>query len=758
MVEGQGNFGSIDGDPPAAMRYTEARMTRLAEEMLVDIDKNTVDFQTNYDDSLNEPMVMPSKVPFLLINGSTGIAVGMATNMAPHNLGEVGDAIVAVIDNPELGLEEIIKLIPGPDFPTGGIIYGRAGIWEAYKTGAGRITVRARAAIERTGGDREAIVVTEIPYMVNKSSLLERIGDLIRDKIVEGISFLRDESDRHGMRIVVGLKKDAMAEVVLNNLYKYTSLQSTFGINNLALVNKRPLQLSMKQLIDEFIKHRHEVVVRRTEFDLKKAEERAHILQGLKIAIDAIDRIVELIKKSDSAEIARENLQSEFGLSEVQAKAILDMRLQRLTGLEREKIDIELAELEKKIVELKEILADSCKRMQIIKDEMIDLKKRFADARKTDIVDDSAEVEIEDMIADEDMVITMSHAGYIKRCPVSMYRSQGRGGRGVKGMDSKEEDFVETIFVASAHSYIIFFTDRGRCHWLKVYRIPEAGRHSRGRPIVNLLDIRPDDKVASFSPIREFDDRHFIIIATEKGIVNKQLLSAYANIRKGGINALVLDEGDRVIEIKLTDGNNEIILGTKFGQAVRFQESMVREQGRNTRGVRGIKLRENDSVVGMIVVDESNLVLSVTENGYGKRTSVKDYRKTNRGGSGIINIICSERNGNVVGMKRVSEGQKQDLMLITRNGIIIRSDVDTISIIGRNAQGVKLINLEEGDKLIDLAICDREENGMVEGQEKEPEQPSQDGAYDSQKPPHGAEDMNGTAAGDPIPSSPADID
>lgn len=717
MVNGQGNFGSIDGDPPAAMRYTECRMTALAEEMLADLEKETVGFVPNYDDSLKEPSVLPSKLPFLLVNGTTGIAVGMATNMAPHNLSEVVDAIVKVVDDESISIEDLFKIIPGPDFPTGGIIYGRSGILEAYRTGKGKVIIRARAEVVKTQNDREEIVITEIPYMVNKASLLEKIADLVRQKTIEGISFIRDESDRNGMRIVIGIKKDDFGDVVLNQLYKYTMMQTTFGIINLALVDLQPRLLNLKELISHFINHRHEIVVRRTSYELKKAQERAHILEGLRIALDHIDEIVALIKGSSSPEDAQIKLQDRFALSEIQAKAILDMKLQRLTGLERDKIESEYQELLILISKLTAILESREQRMQIIKDELIDLKNRYGDPRRTEIVDATGDVEIEDLIAEEDMVITMTHDGYIKRTAVNTYRSQGRGGKGVKGMDSKENDFINTLFIASTHAYILFFTNTGRCYWLKVYRIPETARQSRGKPIVNLIDLKPEEKIAAFVPVREFDNNHFIVTATEQGVINKQPLSAYSNVRRDGINSINLDEGDRVIESKLTTGNDDIILATSSGQAVRFHESAARELGRNTRGVKGITLRGGDKVVGMIIVDESYDVLTVTENGYGKRTPVSEYRKTNRGGSGIINIKVTEKNGNVVALKGVKDGS--DLMLITRNGIIIRVDVDKVSTIGRNTQGVKLISLDEDDSVIDVALCDRETDDDSEGGQTE---------------------------------------
>ncbi len=718
MVNGQGNFGSIDGDPPAAMRYTECRMTALAEEMLADLDKDTVEFSPNYDDSLKEPSVLPAKLPFLLLNGTTGIAVGMATNMAPHNLTEVMSALVMLIDNPEAGIEDIVKILPGPDFPTGGLIFGRSGILEAYRTGRGKVIVRAKAEVVKLANDREEIIITEIPYMVNKAALLEKMADLVRSKSVEGISFIRDESDRRGMRIVVGIKKDDFGDVVLNQLYKYTMMQTTFGIINLALVDLQPKLLNIKELMTHFLDHRHEVVVRRTEFELKKARERAHILEGLRIALDHIDEIVALIRASSSPDDAHQKLMERFGLSDVQAKAILEMRLQRLTGLERDKIEQEYQELLRIIEDLTSILASRERRMQIIKDELLDIKARFGDERRTEITDATGDVDIEDMIAEEDMVITMTHEGYIKRTAVSVYRSQGRGGKGVKGMESKENDFISTLFVASTHAYILFFTNTGRCYWLKVYRIPEAGRNSRGKPIVNLIELKPGEKIAAFVPVREFDDTHFIFAATEKGVINKQPLTSYSNVRRDGINAINLDEDDTLIEVKLTAGENDVILGTSSGQAVRFHESAVRELGRNTRGVKGITLRGDDKVVSMIIATEGDDVLTVTEKGYGKRTAIADYRKTNRGGSGIINIKVTEKNGTVVSLKSMQGGL--DLMLITRNGIIIRLDGDRISTIGRNTQGVRLINLDEGDTVIDVALCDRTEEDAEEAVCMEP--------------------------------------
>ncbi|MCL2183079.1 MAG: DNA gyrase subunit A [Chitinispirillia bacterium] len=717
MVKGQGNFGSVDGDRPAAMRYTECRMTLLAEEMMADIDKDTVDFTPNYDESLKEPTVMPSKIPYLLLNGTTGIAVGMATNMAPHNLREIVDGLVMLIDSPEATVDDLITVIPGPDFPTGGIAYGRDGIYEAYRTGKGRVIVRGRAEVQRTASGREEIIITEIPYMVNKGVLYKKICDMARDKEIEGISFAREESDRRGMRIVIGIKRDAFGDTVLNHLYKFTDLQKTFGIINLALVNMRPQILNLKELMTHFLEHRHTVVVRRTQFDLKKAQDRAHILEGLRIAIDNIDEIVTLIKTSSSTEDAHQKLVARFGLTDIQAKAIREMQLQRLSGLERDKIEQEYAELQKIIAGLSDILADRARRMIIIKDELLQMKAKYGDARRTEITNATSDMDIEDLIAEVDMVVTMTHEGYIKRTAVSEYRAQSRGGRGIKGMDSKENDFISTLFVASTHANILFFTNKGRCYCLKVYKIPEAGRHSKGRPIINLIELQKDEKIAAFVSVRNFDDSHFIIAATEKGTVNKQPLSAYSNVRKAGLHAIKLDDGDSLIEVKITTGSDDVILGTTSGRAVRFHESAARDMGRRTRGVRGIKLRPEDKVIGMIIANDKNDILTVTENGYGKRTPVSEYRKTNRGGWGITNIKPSERNGGVISIKRVAPGEVtgQDVMLITRNGIIIRSEAGKISETGRYAQGVRLIGLDKNDKVIDVAICDSvEDENLVE--------------------------------------------
>jgi DNA gyrase subunit A len=707
VVDGQGNFGSIDGDPPAAYRYTECRMTQMAEQILVDLEKDTVDFVTNYDDTAKEPSVLPTRIPYLLLNGSTGIAVGMATNMAPHNLHEVVDALTAMIDNPDITVQELMQIIPGPDFPTGGIILGRSGIKSAYETGRGKIYLRARAEVVEKPGDKEEIVITEIPYMVNKSSLLEKIGDLVKQKTVEGISFIRDESDRSGLRVVIGVKKDDYGEVVLNKLYKYTQLQTTFGVNNLALVDMRPQCLGLRDLLWHFVEHRHEVVTRRTQFELDKAQRRAHILEGLRVAIDNIDEVVAIIRHSASPEDAHNRLMERFTLSEEQVKAILNMRLQRLTALEKDKIEQEYRELLEKIDHYEKVLANRQMRMDIIKQELAEVKGAFGDERRTNIVDDYRDVNIEDMIADEDMVITMTHEGYIKRCAATVYRAQSRGGKGVKGMQSKDTDFVAHIFVGSAHSHVLFFTNTGRCYVLKVYQIPEAGRNSRGRSIVNLLQLREDEHVASLIPVKQFDETRFIMLATRNGIINKQPLSAYANVRRIGVNAISLDEHDRVIRCAITDGSKEIMLGTYKGRAVRFHESTVRQLGRNTRGIKGVALRGDDHVIDLAVVHEHDTVLTVTENGYGKRTGVGEYRKTNRATGGVINIKCSDRNGNVVALKRISG--PRDVMLITRKGIIIRSDALSISCIGRNTNGIKLINLSKDDTVIAVAVCNKQE-------------------------------------------------
>lgn len=711
LVDGQGNFGSVDGDPPAAMRYTEARLTRIAEEVLRDIDKNTVDFTANFDESLKEPVVLPSVLPTLMVNGASGIAVGMATNIPPHNLGEVVDALVALIERPDTSVEELMQFVQGPDFPTGAIIYGRDGIRNAYLTGRGSIVIRARTEIEEhPSGRNERIVITELPYQVNKKTLIEKIAALVTDKHIEGISDIRDESDRDGMRIVIELKRDAVARVVLNNLFKHTQMQTTFGVIMLALVEGRPRILNLKEVLEKFIEFRHEVVVRRTRFELDKAEKRAHILEGLKIALDNIDEIIALIKASQSPEEARTVLMERFGLTEIQAQAILDMRLQRLTGLEREKIEAEYREVIEKIAELRAILDSRPLRMKMIRDELIELKDKYNDARRTEITHAADEISIEDMIAEEDMVITISHQGYIKRVSVNEYRRQGRGGRGVSGSSTKNEDFVEHLFVASTHNYILFFTKKGRCYWLKVHEIPQASKGARGRSIANLLHIGLDENIAAFVNVRNFDDDVFVVMATKNGLVKKTVLSAYGNPRVGGINAITIRDEDELIDASLTDGTQDLMLATRNGRAIRFPESEVRPMGRTAAGVRGIRLKADDAVVGMVVLKRGGTILVVTENGYGKRTLVDEYMKYHRGGAGVLTIKTNQRNGKLVAIKEVVEDD--DFMIITHKGIIIRQNVAEISVQGRNTQGVRLIRLDEGDRIADVArVFVSEDNG-----------------------------------------------
>lgn len=700
LVDGQGNFGSVDGDPPAAMRYTECRMTRLAEALLSDLEKDTVDFVPNYDEKTTEPVVLPARVPNLLINGATGIAVGMATSIPPHNITEVIDGCVALIDNPEATVKDLMRHIKGPDFPTGGVILGRSGILEAYSTGRGKITVRAVAGVEtKERANRSSIVVSEIPYMVNKAALIVEIADLVRNKVIEGIDDVRDESDMDGTRIVVELKRNENAEVILNQLYKHTRLQTTFGCIFLALIDNHPVFLNLKQALACFLDHRREVVVRRTRFDLDKAEHRAHILEGLKIALDHIDAIVALIRAAADPDTARTQMMDRFALSEAQAKAILDMRLARLTGLERDKIDEEYRDLLKMIEYYHQVLASPAMVNQIIRDDLLELKKTFGDPRRTQIVDQEGDLDIEDLIAEENMMITVTHSGYIKRLETNAYRSQRRGGRGMTAMTTKEEDFVEHLFVASTHHYILFFTDRGRCYWLKVYEIPRAGRATRGKAIVNLLEVEPGETIAAMVPVAQFDESHFLMMATRKGTVKKTNLSAYGNPRKAGIIAIKLEEGDSLLSVVMTGGDDDVILATRDGMAIRFSEKDVRSMGRGTVGVRGVTLREGDEVVGLVVARANATLLSVTENGYGKRSAVEDYRKIRRGGRGVIDIQTSERNGKVVGILEVVDGD--DVMLITQRGVAIRTDVNEkqMRIIGRNTQGYRLIRLEEGDRL-----------------------------------------------------------
>jgi len=704
LVDGQGNFGSIDGDSAAAMRYTEVRMNRLAHELLNDIDKETVDFGPNYDDSLQEPLVLPCKFPNLLVNGSEGIAVGMATKIPPHNLGEVIDGLIAVIDDPKLGFDELISRIPGPDFPTGGFILGREGIHEAYRTGRGIIQMRARALVEkdrRTG--KEAIIVSEIPFQVNKARLIEKIAELVKEKKIEGISDLRDESDRDGMRIVIELKRDTIPQVILNQLYKMTQMQASFGIIMLAIVNGQPRILTLREVLDKFIEHRREIVTRRCIFELKKAEARAHILEGLKIALENIDEVIQIIKTSASSAEAKERLMGRFVFSDIQAQAILDMRLHRLTGLERDKIIAEYNEILALIQRLKEILASDVEILKIIKEELTEIKEKYGDARRTEIVAKTGELSLEDLIVEEDMVVTVSHTGYIKRNAVSLYRAQRRGGKGKTGMRPKDEDFVERLFIASTHSYILVFTDKGKVYWLKVHEIPQGGRASRGKAIVNLIQVEPGEKVMTILPVKEFIDGKFIVTATEQGTIKKTELMAYSNPRAGGIIALTIDEGDSLIAARLTDGNQDIILASRDGKSIRFPEENVRPMGRTARGVRGMSLEGDDRVMGMQIVTDatSASLVTVTENGYGKRTDIGEYRVQSRGGKGIITIKTSERNGKVVDIKLVDD--TQDLMFITDQGKLLRTSVDDIRIIGRNTQGVRFMVLEEGERIVAVA-------------------------------------------------------
>jgi DNA gyrase subunit A len=701
LIDGQGNFGSLDGDSAAAYRYTEARLAPLATEMLADIDKETVDFSPNFDDRLVEPRVLPARVPNLLINGSSGIAVGMATNIPPHNLREVVSACVHLIDRPEADADDLMEIVRGPDFPTGGVIYGRDGIKEAYREGRGRVVVRAKAHVEEKEGGRERIVVTEIPFMVNKARLIEHIAELVRDKKLEGISDLRDESDKR-IRIVIEVKRDAIPHIVLNQLYKHTQMQSTFGVIMLALVGGVPKVLKLKEMLTHFIAHRHEVVVRRTEFELRKAKEREHILEGLKIAVDHIDEVIAIIRGSDTTDAAGERLRDRFGLSERQSDAILNMRLARLTGLEIEQLEAELTEIRAQIADLTDILASRERRFQIIKDELVEVADKYGDERRTTILGDTAGLSIEDLIADEEMVITVSHQGYIKRIPSDTYRAQARGGRGISGMATKEEDWVESVFLASTHDYLMFFTQQGQCYWLKVHEIPPGSRTSRGKPVVNLINIDRDDRVAALVPVREFSHDRFLIFATRNGTVKKTVLSAYGNPRKVGLNAINVLEGDELIDVQLSDGACEVVLATRDGMAIRFPEGHVREMGRATTGVRGIELAENDFVIGMVVAKRGNHLLVVTEAGWGKRTELDDYRLQRRGGKGVINVRKNDpKIGRVVAIKVVHP--HDELVLITRQGIVNRQPVDGIRVIGRNTRGVKLINLEKNDQVMDVA-------------------------------------------------------
>ncbi len=703
LVEGQGNFGSIDGDSAAAERYTEARLRRTAEDLLDDLKKDTVDYIPNYDETREEPTVLPAKLPNLLMNGATGIAVGMATNVPPQNLGELAEGIISVIEDPEFPDEKLFKIIKGPDFPTGAIIFGRSGIRDAYTTGRGRVVMRARANTETHQNGSESIIVTEIPFMVNKSNLITAIADLVRGGKLEGIRDIRDESDRDGIRIVIDLKRDAMAAVILNLLYKHTQMQSTFGVILLALVDGVPKVMKLREMIDEFIRHREIVIVRRTKFDLAKAEARAHIVEGLRRALDHIDEIIQIIKKSKDTDEARTKLMKTFKFSEIQAQAILDMRLRRLTGLQRQQLEDEYKELIKLIATLKGILESRAKVLQIIKDDLLAAVEAYGDARRTEIVDATTDFSIEDLIAEEDMAITISHGNYIKRLPVGTYRRQQRGGKGITAMGTKEDDFVEHLFIASTHDYILFFTKSGHCHWLRVHEVPQAGRAARGKAIVNILALNNEEHIAAFVPVREFDDERFIVMATEKGVVKKTRLSAFSHPRRGGIKAMGVDADDELIAVSITDGGCDIFLAKRLGKAIRFHESDVREMGRGARGVRGTALEKGDHVVGMAVVaaGQESTVLSITEHGYGKRTQIPDYRVIKRGGRGVISIKANKRNGEVVAMRVVSN--TDHVMIMTANGIMIRLPVSGISLIGRNTQGVKVINLNEGDRVIGVA-------------------------------------------------------
>ncbi|RLB96399.1 MAG: DNA gyrase subunit A [Deltaproteobacteria bacterium] len=702
LIDGQGNFGSIDGDAAAAMRYTEIRFSRLAHEMLEDIEKETVDFVPNYDESLVEPSLLPAKIPNLLMNGSSGIAVGMATNIPPHNLSEVVDATAALIDNPDISCDELMEFLPGPDFPTAGIICGRKGIENAYRTGKGIIRIRARVMIEKnrkTG--RESIIVSQLPYQVNKARLIEKISELAKDKKIDGIQYVRDESDREGMRIVIALKKDEIAGVIINQLYASTQLESTFGIILLAIVDRQPRLLNLKELIGHFIQHRKEVIARRTRFELKKAESRVHVLEGLKIALDHIDAVIAVIRSSKTPAEATRRLTTQFELTQIQAKAILDMRLHRLTGLERDKIVEEYEETIKAIARYREILASERVVLNMIKDELMDLRQRYGDERRTEIVEETEKVTIEDMIVEEDMVVTISHAGYVKRNPISLYNSQHRGGKGKKGMVLKEEDFVDRLFVASTHDTFMFFTNLGRVHWRKVHELPQAGRLARGKAIVNLLSLAKGERVATVFPVRSFEHGFNVLMATKNGLVKKTDLMAYSRPRAGGIIALNLVPGDELIDVRITDGTQNVFLGSCYGKSIRFHESNVRPTGRASQGVRGIRLADGDYLVGMEVLTNGKTLMTVTENGYGKRTSIDEYPVQKRGGKGVITIKTTERNGLVVAILAVTD--EDDLMLLTDRGKIIRMPVKDISVIGRNTQGVRLITMEPGERVVGAA-------------------------------------------------------
>jgi len=701
LIDSQGNFGSIDGDAAAAMRYTEARLAAIAEEMLKDIDKDTVNFGPNFDASLKEPLLLPAVLPNLLVNGASGIAVGMATNIPPHNLKEVADAIIYFLDNPNCEIKDLMHYIKGPDFPTGGLICGREGIKEAYSTGKGKLNVRARANIEHQKNGKDLIVISEIPYQVQKSALIETIANLVDDKKIEGISDIRDESDKEGMRIVIELKRDTEPQIVLNQLFKHTQLETTFGVIMLALVDNRPRILNLRQMLECYILHRKTVIRRRTQFELDKAQKRAHILEGLKIALKYIDRIIKTIKTSKNTEQAKARLVNEFGLSEIQAQAILEMQLARLTALERDKIDAEYAELLKKIEFCKAVLSSEKKVEEIIKEELIDLKKKYADERRTEIVAEVEELEIEDLIAEEDVVVTISHSGYIKRLPVSAYRRQKRGGKGVTGAEVKEEDFIEHLFIASTKDYLLIFTDKGQVHWLKVYEIPPASRQAKGKAIVNLIQIQPGAKISSSIPVKEFSSDKYLVMVTKNGNIKKTCLDAYSNPRKTGIIGITLEKDDELISVLLTDGKQELLIGTRQGKAIRFSETKVRDMGRTARGVKAITLAKKDEVIAMVLAEKDSTILTVTELGFAKRTPIKEYRLTGRGGKGIVNIKVTEKNGQAVAMQAVSD--KDELMVITQNGMFLRCSVKDIRTTGRSAQGVRLIKLEPKDRVASVA-------------------------------------------------------
>ncbi|WP_158996267.1 DNA gyrase subunit A [Mucilaginibacter sp. L196] len=714
LVEGQGNYGSIDGDNPAAMRYTEARLEKIAEEMLADINKDTIDFQLNFDDSLQEPTVLPAKFPNLLVNGASGIAVGMATNMAPHNLSEVVDATIALIDNRNIEVSELMQYVKGPDFPTGGIIYGFEGPREALETGRGRVVLRARAEIETYNGERERIIVTEIPYQVNKGLMIERTAELVNEKKIEGISSIRDESNREGIRVVYEIKREANAAIVLNNLFKYTSLQTSFSVNNIALVHGRPMMLNLRDLIHHFVEHRHEVVVRRTKFELAEAQKRAHILEGLLIALDHLDEVIRLIRSSNTPDDAREGLITQFNLSDIQARAILDMTLRRLTGLERDKIKDEYDGLMKTIDYLNSILGDEALRMQIIKDELLEIKEKYGDERKTEMVHSSAEMNTEDFIEDEDVVITISREGYIKRTALTEYRRQGRGGKGSLGSNSRDADFIEHLLIASNHNYMLFFTESGQCFWLRVFEIPEGTRTSKGRAIQNIINIPKEENIKAYIKLislkdKEYLENNYIIMCTKKGTIKKTSLEAYSRPRANGINAININDGDSLLEANLTSGNSEIVMALKSGRAIRFNEATVRPMGRTATGVRGISLDgDNDEVVGMISIDDpETTVLVVSEKGYGKRTDIDDYRVTNRGGKGVKTLNVTDKTGNLVAIKGVTD--KEDLMIINKSGIIIRIAISELRTMGRATQGVRLITLKGDDEIASVAKIEHDE-------------------------------------------------